>query len=100
MPRSRVGSAAAAGAASMEEDDQEEEDGEFGSLDDATTAAAAQEMEVGGGYGALDGLPRGPGHGQQYTMLRTPAAEYLDEGLFERLCTELTEYGRVHLGCD
>lgn len=38
--------------------------------------------------------------GTQYSMLRTPAASYFPEDLFERLCVELSEFGRSQLGCD
>ena len=47
------------------------------------------------------GTPRGGSSGlTQYSMLRTPAAEYFSEELFEKLCVELTEFGRRQLGCD
>ena len=112
-PRPRVVSGGKAAAA---HDDASEE---FASLGDATVAAAAAEEaqrsgssggggggghdsssgSSSGGYGAASAAV-GPGHGQQYTMLRTPAADYLDEETFETLCAELTEYGRQQLGCD
>jgi hypothetical protein len=40
------------------------------------------------------------GWGNQYTFLRSPASEYFEPELFERLCEELTEFGRTQLGCD
>lgn len=40
------------------------------------------------------------GWGNQYTFLRSPASEYFDRALFDRLCDELVEFGRTQLGCD
>ena len=49
-------------------------------------------------------VPRGAaskkGAGVQYSMLRTPAAEYFAPADFEQLCIELSEFGRQQLGCD
>ena len=46
---------------------------------------------AGSGYGAAaDGSI--PNHGQQYTFLRVPAAEYFETEVFESLCAEITEY--------
>ena len=43
---------------------------------------------------------QGEGSGLQYSMLRTPAAAYFPEELFEEFCQELAEFGQKHLGCD
>jgi hypothetical protein len=40
------------------------------------------------------------GAGQQYTFLRTPAADYFAPALFDQLCDDLCAYGRAQLGCD
>jgi len=69
------------GSSSLEDDDEDDDD------------------EGGGGGGGGAGGVAG-GDGQQYTMLRTPAAQYFEPELFERLCTELTTFGRRQLGCD
>ena len=54
------------------------------------------------GYGATinAGGASGEGVGQQYTMLRTAAADYFEPDLFDAICEELTLYGRQQLGCD
>ena len=97
-PRSRVASGDKETAPKSQLDEPALD--EFATLGDATAAAATRESsQLSSGYGAPDAVA-GPGHGQQYTMLRTPAADYLEPALFEQLCDELTEYGRVHLGCD
>lgn len=72
---------------------------DYSSLEDATAAAAGSES-TGYGSAPLESHMRAHGSGQQYTMLRTAAADYFEQELFERLCIQITEFGREQLGCD
>lgn len=36
----------------------------------------------------------------QYSMLRTPASSFFPEPLFEKLCTQVSEFGQAQFGCD
>ena len=83
-PTARV--AAAPEAVSVETD----------SIEEAVAAAGRAER----GAAADDDRTSGEGSGLQYSMLRTPAAAYFPEELFEEFCQELAEFGQKHLGCD
>ena len=83
-PTARV--AAAPEAVSVETD----------SIEEAVAAAGRAER----GAAADDDRTSGEGSGLQYSMLRTPAAAYFPEELFEEFCAELAEFGQKNLGCD
>jgi len=83
-PTARV--AAAPEAVSVETD----------SIEEAVAAAGRAER----GAAADDDRTSGEGSGLQYSMLRTPAAAYFPEELFEEFCEELAAFGQTHLGCD
>ena len=83
-PTARV--AAAPEAVSVETD----------SIEEAVAAAGRAER---GAAADADSI-QGEGSGLQYSMLRTPAAAYFPEELFEEFCQELAEFGQKHLGCD
>ena len=83
-PTARV--AAAPEAVSVETD----------SIEEAVAAAGRAER----GAAADDDRTSGEGSGLQYSMLRTPAAAYFPEELFEEFCEELAAFGQTRLGCD
>ena len=83
-PSARV--AAAPEAVSVETD----------SIEEAVAAAGRAER---GAAADADSI-QGEGSGLQYSMLRTPAAAYFPEELFEEFCEELAAFGQTHLGCD
>ena len=83
-PTARV--AAAPEAVSVETD----------SIEEAVAAAGRAER---GAAADADSI-QGEGSGLQYSMLRTPAAAYFPEELFEEFCEELAAFGQTHLGCD
>ena len=83
-PTARV--AAAPEAVSVETD----------SIEEAVAAAGRAER---GAEADADSI-QGEGSGLQYSMLRTPAAAYFPEELFEEFCEELAAFGQTHLGCD
>lgn len=66
--------------------------------EDMPTPPTAAAGSVDGGYGAS--ANPAAGFGQQYTFLRTPAAQFFEPKLFEQLCAEITEYGQHQLGCN
>ena len=69
---------------------------ETDSIEEAVAAAGRAER----GAAADEDKISGEGSGLQYSMLRTPAAAYFPEELFEEFCEELAEFGQKHLGCD
>ena len=69
---------------------------ETDSIEEAVAAAGRAER----GAASDEGSVTGEGSGLQYSMLRTPAAAYFPEELFEEFCAELAEFGQTHLGCD
>lgn len=90
---------------------------EAASLDEAVAAAVssggasgevAAEPDAAADAGATsdadaDGDARGApeaSSGLQYSMLRTPAAAYFPEALFEAFCSDLSAFGQRHLACD
>ncbi len=83
-PTARV--AAAPEAVSVETD----------SIEEAVAAAGRSERGAASNAASV----QGEGSGLQYSMLRTPAAAYFPEELFEEFCEELAEFGQTHLGCD
>jgi len=83
-PTARV--AAAPEAVSVETD----------SIEEAVAAAGRAERGAAADAASI----QGEGSGLQYSMLRTPAAAYFPEDLFEEFCEELAAFGQTHLGCD
>ena len=83
-PTARV--AAAPEAVSVETD----------SIEEAVAAAGRAERGAASDAASI----QGEGSGLQYSMLRTPAAAYFPEALFEEFCEELAAFGQTHLGCD
>ena len=69
---------------------------ETDSIEEAVAAAGRAER----GAASDEGSIQGEGSGLQYSMLRTPAAAYFPEELFEEFCAELAEFGQKNLGCD
>ena len=69
---------------------------ETDSIEEAVAAAGRAER----GAASDEGSIQGEGSGLQYSMLRTPAAAYFPEELFEEFCEELAAFGQTHLGCD
>ena len=83
-PAARV--AAAPEAVSVETD----------SIEEAVAAAGRAERGAASDAASI----QGEGSGLQYSMLRTPAAAYFPEELFEEFCAELAAFGQKNLGCD
>ena len=69
---------------------------ETDSIEEAVAAAGRAERGAASNAASV----QGEGSGLQYSMLRTPAAAYFPEELFEEFCEELAEFGQKHLGCD
>jgi hypothetical protein len=88
----RAEDAPAARVAAAPEVIEEETD----SIEEAVKAARVSER----GASIDDDRTSGEGSGLQYSMLRTPAAAYFPEELFEDFCQELAEFGQNNFGCD
>ncbi|KAJ8601357.1 hypothetical protein CTAYLR_004999 [Chrysophaeum taylorii] len=69
---------------------------------EAEASSLGTAVAAAGAFAALsrNNSRRGTGAGTQYSLLRTPAAEYFEGELFDKLCVELAEFGRTRLGCD